>query len=113
MFLKKKAQSTLEYALLISVVVAALIAVNLYMKKGVMGKLKESSDDIGQQFDPENGYSVSWKTSSEGTTETEEERAVGGQTTTKMSSGEKVTRNEHEVYGGEKEQPDHPTYPTF
>lgn len=113
MFLKKKGQSTLEYALLISVVVAALIAVNLYMKRGVMGKLKESSDDIGQQFDPENGYSVSWKTSSTGETTTTENRAVDGQTTTTMSGDEEVDRAEHEVYGGKNEQPDHPTYPTF
>lgn len=50
--LNKKAQSTLEYALLIGVVVAGLVAMQLYMKRGYQGKLRESSDQIGEQYSP-------------------------------------------------------------
>ena len=51
MLLNHKGQSTLEYAVLIAVVVAALLAIQIYMKRGVEGKLRSASDDIGQQFD--------------------------------------------------------------
>ncbi len=54
MFIKmnKKGQSTLEYGILIAVVVGALIAMSVYMKRGVQGKLRSSTDDIGEQFSP-------------------------------------------------------------
>lgn len=51
MFLKKRGQSTLEYALLIAIVVAALLAIRIYMKRGVQGRLRSATDDIGEQFD--------------------------------------------------------------
>lgn len=47
----RKGQSTLEYAVVIVVVVAALLAMQIYMKRGVQGKLRESTDSIGEQFD--------------------------------------------------------------
>ena len=52
----KRGQSTLEYAVLIVVIIAALIAMQVYLKRGVQGKLRESSDQIGEQFSP--GYTV-------------------------------------------------------
>jgi len=36
----KKAQSVLEYALIISVVVAALMAMNIYVQRSVQANLK-------------------------------------------------------------------------
>jgi len=51
MFLNRKAQSTLEYAVLISVVVAALLGIQIYVKRGVQGRLRSSTDQIGEQFD--------------------------------------------------------------
>jgi uncharacterized protein (UPF0333 family) len=50
---KHKAQTTLEYVILISVVVAALIGMQVYLKRGISGKLKESVDSAGQQFSPD------------------------------------------------------------
>ena len=49
--LNKKGQNTLEYAVLIAVIVAALIAMQRYINRGMQGKLKASADDIGKQFD--------------------------------------------------------------
>ena len=46
----KKAQSTLEYAVLIAVVVAAFLIMSIYMKRGVSGSLQSSADDLGEQF---------------------------------------------------------------
>ncbi len=48
--LKSKGQSTLEYVILIGFVVAALIAMGVYMKRGIQGKLRESTDQVGEQY---------------------------------------------------------------
>ena len=60
---KKRAQTTLEYAILIGVIVAGLIAMQVYLKRGFQGKLKEGADTMGQQFSP--GHTVAnYKTDS-------------------------------------------------
>lgn len=46
-----RGQSTLEYAVIIAVVVSALLAIQIYMKRGLQGKLRDSTDQIGEQFD--------------------------------------------------------------
>jgi hypothetical protein len=51
---QKRAQSTLEYAVLIIVVIGALITIQVYIKRGVQGRLRSASDDIGDQFSPGN-----------------------------------------------------------
>jgi uncharacterized protein (UPF0333 family) len=74
--LKKRGQSTLEYAVLIVVIIAALIAMQVYLKRGMQGRMRESSDQIGEQFSPGsttsnfwyNTYSKSRETSSGGAT---------------------------------------------
>lgn len=48
----RKGQSTLEYALIIAVVVAGLLLMQFYVKRGYSGRLKSASDDIGEQYDP-------------------------------------------------------------
>lgn len=52
-YLNKKGQSTLEYAIIIMVVVGALLATQVYIKRGVQGRFKQASDDIGDQFSPQ------------------------------------------------------------
>jgi|SRR3990167_1633207 len=56
-FLKKKktrGQSTLEYAVLIIIVIGALLSIQVYIKRGVQGRLKSATDDIGDQYSPGN-----------------------------------------------------------
>jgi cytoskeletal protein RodZ len=50
------AQSTLEYAVLIVVVIGALLSIQHYLKRGVMGKMKTSTDESisAEQYDTEN-----------------------------------------------------------
>lgn len=55
--LTKRGQSTLEYAVLIVVIIAALIAMQVYLKRGIQGRVRESADQIGEQFSP--GYTIS------------------------------------------------------
>ena len=52
----KKAQSTLEYALLISVVVGSLLFMQNYMKRSFQGRLQKTGDSIGQQYSPHMTY---------------------------------------------------------
>jgi len=47
---KKKGQSTLEYAILIIVIIGALLSIQVYIKRGIQGRLKSATDDIGDQF---------------------------------------------------------------
>lgn len=51
MLKRTKGQSMVEYALIITIVALALLAVNIYMKRGVEGKLRDSGDNIGAQFE--------------------------------------------------------------
>ena len=46
----RKSQSTLEYAALFAVVVGAIIAGQVYMKRGLQGKYKSSADQLGEQY---------------------------------------------------------------
>lgn len=55
--LRRRGQSTLEYAVLIVVIIAALIAMQVYLKRGIQGRMRESSDQIGEQFSP--GFTTS------------------------------------------------------
>jgi Flp pilus assembly pilin Flp len=49
----KKGQSTLEYAILVVVIIMALIAIQAYLKRGIQGRMRDSADQIGEQFSPE------------------------------------------------------------
>ena len=55
---KKKAQSTLEYAVLIIIVIGALLSIQVYIKRGIQGRLRQASDDIGSQYSVGNWNSV-------------------------------------------------------
>jgi len=118
MYIGKRAQTTLEYALLITVVVAALLAMKTFMQKSVMGKLKESSNQIAKQFDPSTdsatgtgGFNKSWKTESDGVvTKSRETRAAASDPALTMNNArsevlegeaETSTRHEYEVFGNQ------------
>jgi len=51
---KKRGQSTLEYAILIIIIIGALLSIQVYIKRGIQGRLKGAADDIGDQFSPGN-----------------------------------------------------------
>lgn len=50
----RKGQSTLEFTVLVVVVIGALLAMQQYVKRSLQGRLKSSADDIGDQFSPGN-----------------------------------------------------------
>lgn len=72
----KKCQSTLEYAVILAVVVAALVAMQMYMKRAAQGKIRQSADQIGRQF------------SADGTSYTRNSVRTGGVTTEASINGQ-------------------------
>ncbi|MBF0122638.1 MAG: hypothetical protein HQL21_04410 [Candidatus Omnitrophica bacterium] len=72
---KFKGQSTLEYAILVVVVIAALLSLQTYIKRGIQGRLRKSSDDIGDQFSVTSD--ASYTRTSESTSKTKETNDQG------------------------------------
>lgn len=48
--LNKKAQSSMEYVILISIIAASLFGMEMYFKRGLQGKIKASADEISGGF---------------------------------------------------------------
>jgi len=55
---QRRGQSTLEYAVLIVVIIGALLTIQVYIKRGVQGRLKSAADDIGDQYSDGNTNEV-------------------------------------------------------
>jgi uncharacterized protein (UPF0333 family) len=49
--LNRRGQNTLEYVLLVTAVVGAFLAIQYYLNRGVQGRVRDASDNIGGQFD--------------------------------------------------------------
>ena len=67
---RKKGQSTLEYAILIIIIIGALLSIQVYIKRGIQGRLKGAADDIGDQFSVGNSNVVQTMTTSSKTKDT-------------------------------------------
>ena len=46
----KRGQSVLEYAILMVIIMAALLTLQTYIKRGISGRLKQATDDVGDQY---------------------------------------------------------------
>jgi Flp pilus assembly pilin Flp len=78
----RKAQTALEYAVLIVCVVAALIAMQIYLKRGVSGRLRQQADSLGAQYSPGHTTSTFTITSNSKVTSTTEMNEASGVSTT-------------------------------
>lgn len=65
-----KGQSTLETAVLIMIVIGALLSIQVYIKRGVQGRLRSAADDIGDQYSAGNTNVMKTVTVTSNTTET-------------------------------------------
>jgi predicted lysophospholipase L1 biosynthesis ABC-type transport system permease subunit len=99
MFRQTRAQSVLEYAVIVSVAVAALLAMNIYMKRASEGKLRESSDRLGQQFDMEAISNIHSKNTRNVTNVQETGIAGAGVTVSRMDSPEVSQSTSNETIG--------------
>ena len=105
----KKGQNTAEYAILIGVIVAAAIAMQIYIRRGMQARIKDAvdftrtaDDDAGNgffgnqtQYEPYY-YQSNFSTASEGTS-SEELQQGGG--VTRSSISDTTTRTGNQVYG--------------
>ncbi|UCB56773.1 MAG: hypothetical protein JSV30_06165 [Candidatus Omnitrophota bacterium] len=101
--LNKRGQNTIEYAVLVAVVVSALLAIQTYLNRGVKGRLRSSVDSIGQQYSAGNMTSSSTTTVAPQKNEEEfgtdtlgrgytKSKSTGGTTTVQTTGeGEKTT----------------------
>jgi hypothetical protein len=64
-----RGQSILEYSLVIICLMAALIAMQIYLKRGFQGRVKTITDELGDQYSPTNTTGAS-STTYNGTTVT-------------------------------------------
>lgn len=55
--INRKGQNTLEYVLLVVAVVGAFLAIQYYLNRGLQGRMRDSADNIGSQFDAEVAHS--------------------------------------------------------
>jgi len=61
LFLRKKGQSTAEYAILIGLVIGVLVVMQTYVKRGIHGRLKDASDDFQTKMgDTSKGDKANW-----------------------------------------------------
>jgi cytoskeletal protein RodZ len=82
-FNQKRGQSTLEYIVLIVVIIGALLTIQVYIKRGIQGRLKSSADDIGDQYSDGNTNDVKTTVRNSQTEETFNQ----GQTISQISQG--------------------------
>ena len=52
MILNRKGQSTLEYIVYFTIILAVFISIQTYFKRGVQGRWKAHIDELGDQYDP-------------------------------------------------------------
>ena len=52
MFRIRRGQSTLEYAILVIIVMGALLTTTNYFKRGLQGRWKGAMEELGDQYDP-------------------------------------------------------------
>jgi hypothetical protein len=89
-FNKKRGQSTIEYAVLIVIIIGALLSIQVYIKRSIQGRLKSAADDIGDQFSPGNTNITKTTT----TTSRTRERNRQGDLTVNMTAPERTITDE-------------------
>ncbi len=89
MLSKTKGQSTLEYVILLGFVVAALIAMGVYMKRSSEGQLRSATDQVGEQYEARN--TTSNFTTHRYLKQTENQSAGGSVVTTIDKAGDNQT----------------------
>ncbi len=106
---KYKGQTTLEYAILIVIIIGALLALQVYIKRGIQGRVKSATDDIGAQYSMADGANYYKKVT---TTSNTTDNSVAGVSETKLRADTITTTNtsinlnsDGESFGGSSAAP--------
>ena len=100
---RKKAQSILEFVILMIIIIGALLAMQNYIKRGLQGRWKVAVDDLGEQYDPAStNSSVVERVVSNSDTQIRVVKDVGGFMTNRIdSTRSKETRTGTVVVGSQ------------
>ncbi|QAT16254.1 hypothetical protein BU251_00120 [Candidatus Velamenicoccus archaeovorus] len=49
----RRGQTVIETAVLVTIIIFAFIAMQVYLKRGIQGRLRGTIDGIGEQYDPD------------------------------------------------------------
>lgn len=105
----RKAQTTAEYAILIGLVVGAVVAMQVYVKRGLQGRIREATDFVensteadvptftGTQYEP---YYLTATTDQSQTSSGTENLLVDGATSSTSFSDSTVGRTETRGWDG-------------
>ena len=98
--LGRKGQNTLEYVLLITAVITAFLLVQHYLSRGMQGKVRDSADNIGGQFDAKDTTS-SFRTERSSMVK---ETTAAGVTRSQLISPEHALRTGSEIVGAVQQE---------
>ncbi|MBU0468629.1 MAG: hypothetical protein KKF78_06545 [Candidatus Omnitrophica bacterium] len=54
----KKGQTSMEFLVLMTVILAAFLSIGNYFKRGLQGRWKTAVDELGEQYDPRTGNTM-------------------------------------------------------
>jgi uncharacterized protein (UPF0333 family) len=102
---KKKGQSTLEFTILIIIIIGALLSIQVYIKRAVQGSLKSAADDISaEQFSIGNTNYTRRIQSSSTTVDTSINGVVGSNIVddegTNITTSMNILNTQYEYWGG-------------
>ena len=100
---KKNAQSTIEYVVLVIIVIGALITIQVYIKRGIQGRMKQATDDIGDQFSPGNTNVIHTMTTNSLTNEVFGRRAQGESKSTLIELEKTITNETSNIVNVQQE----------
>ena len=86
---KRKGQSSMELVIIMIIVMAALLSIQVYLKRGVQGRLRSAADDVGDQYSAGNTNVRKVVTVVSNTHESQD----GGTQATTMNTPEVTTTN--------------------
>ena len=52
MLIQKRGQTSVEFAVVVIIVLGAFLAIGNYFKRGIQGRWKAAIDEVGEQYDP-------------------------------------------------------------
>jgi uncharacterized protein (UPF0333 family) len=90
---RQKGQAMLEYAILIAVVIAALIIMQMVVKRGYQGNLKDSSSKMGDQYSVSSTSSKTVRTMPSGGSGGGNDQIITEETATNVASANFVPRS--------------------
>ena len=95
---KRKGQTTAEYAVLLGLVIAAILAMQVYVKRGIQARIRTETDGITGGYDQYEPYYLSSDfTSTRDTSETETTATGGG--VTRVLGSDTASRTGVQRYG--------------